>query len=81
MCVCEVKKAKRGGRRHPAVPEMALFGNKLSSYAITQLSELLEDDEKLNKIVLDLEEVRVRVCFCLFFKTCISLRCDFGKRV
>ncbi|XP_026795677.2 VPS37B subunit of ESCRT-I a [Pangasianodon hypophthalmus] len=37
---------------------MARFGNKLSCYSIAQLSELLEDDEKLNKIVLDLEEVQ-----------------------
>ncbi|XP_026996440.1 VPS37B subunit of ESCRT-I a [Tachysurus fulvidraco] len=37
---------------------MARFGNKLSSYSISQLSELLEDDEKLNNIVLDLEEVQ-----------------------
>ncbi|KAK3539099.1 hypothetical protein QTP86_024034 [Hemibagrus guttatus] len=36
---------------------MARFGNKLSSFSIAQLSELLEDDEKLNNIVLDLEEV------------------------
>ncbi|KAI5091304.1 VPS37B subunit of ESCRT-I a isoform X1 [Silurus meridionalis] len=37
---------------------MARFGNKLSSYSIAQLSELLEDDEKLNQIVQDLEEVQ-----------------------
>ncbi|TSR04307.1 Vacuolar protein sorting-associated protein 37B [Bagarius yarrelli] len=37
---------------------MARFGNTLSSYSISQLSELLEDDEKLNEIVLELEEVQ-----------------------
>lgn len=45
---------------------MALFANKLSSYSIAQLSELLEDDEKLNKIVLDLDEVRSCLVFVLF---------------
>lgn len=50
------------------MPEMARFGNKLSTFSITQLSELLEDDEKLSSIVLDLEEVRVCFIFKFFFK-------------
>ncbi|XP_062874211.1 VPS37B subunit of ESCRT-I a [Trichomycterus rosablanca] len=37
---------------------MARFGASLSSYSISQLSELLEDDEKLEQIVLDLDEVK-----------------------
>lgn len=37
---------------------MSGFGNKLSGYTMTQLNELLEDDDKLNKIVVDMEEVR-----------------------
>ncbi|XP_051533962.1 VPS37B subunit of ESCRT-I a [Myxocyprinus asiaticus] len=37
---------------------MAGFGNKLSSYSIIQLSELLEDDEKLNKIINDTDEIK-----------------------
>lgn len=53
---------------------MARFGNKLSAFSITQLSELLEDDEKLSSIVLDLEEVRV-------YFISFSLRCDFRKRL
>lgn len=40
-----------------AVPDMAGFGNKLSSYTLTQLNELLEDDEKLNKFIDESEEV------------------------
>lgn len=36
---------------------MAGFENKLSSYTLTQLNELLEDDEKLNKFIDDSEEV------------------------
>ncbi|KAJ8379294.1 hypothetical protein SKAU_G00000720 [Synaphobranchus kaupii] len=36
---------------------MSGFGNKFSSYSMTQLNELLEDDEKLNKIVQEMEEV------------------------
>ncbi|KAI1900941.1 hypothetical protein AGOR_G00055010 [Albula goreensis] len=37
---------------------MSGFGNKFSSYSMTQLNELLEDDEKLNKIVEEMEEVQ-----------------------
>ncbi|XP_076848350.1 VPS37B subunit of ESCRT-I a [Brachyhypopomus gauderio] len=37
---------------------MARFGTELSAYSIAQLSELLEDDEKLNQIVQDMEEVQ-----------------------
>ncbi|KAM9447143.1 VPS37B subunit of ESCRT-I a [Clarias gariepinus] len=37
---------------------MARFGTQLSSYSLLQLSELLEDDEKLSSIVLDLDEVQ-----------------------
>ncbi|XP_036385798.1 VPS37B subunit of ESCRT-I b [Megalops cyprinoides] len=37
---------------------MSGFTNKLSSYSMTQLNELLEDDEKLNKIVEEMDEVR-----------------------
>ncbi|XP_061118122.1 VPS37B subunit of ESCRT-I b [Conger conger] len=39
---------------------MSGFTEKLSSYTMTQLNELLEDEEKLNKIVQDLEEGRVK---------------------
>ncbi|KAF4074663.1 hypothetical protein AMELA_G00241770 [Ameiurus melas] len=37
---------------------MARFGNKLSACSIAQLMELLEDDEKLHRIVQDLDEVQ-----------------------
>ncbi|XP_064163846.1 VPS37B subunit of ESCRT-I b [Anguilla rostrata] len=37
---------------------MSGFTEKLSSYTLTQLNELLEDDEQLNKIVQDLEETQ-----------------------
>ncbi|XP_030647205.1 VPS37B subunit of ESCRT-I a [Chanos chanos] len=37
---------------------MAGFGNKLSAYSMTQLNELLEDDEKLNKIIKDMDEIK-----------------------
>ncbi|XP_048043224.1 VPS37B subunit of ESCRT-I a [Megalobrama amblycephala] len=37
---------------------MAGFGNKLSSYTLTQLNELLEDDEKLNKFIDESEEIK-----------------------
>jgi len=40
-----------------AVQDMAGFENKLSSYTLTQLNELLEDDEKLNKFIDESEEV------------------------
>lgn len=41
-----------------AVPDMAGFASKLSSYSLVQLNELLEDDEKLNQIINDMEEIK-----------------------
>uniref|UniRef100_A0A8C7CN92 VPS37B subunit of ESCRT-I n=1 Tax=Oncorhynchus kisutch TaxID=8019 RepID=A0A8C7CN92_ONCKI len=37
---------------------MSGFGNKFSSYSMTQLNELLEDDDKLNSIVQEMEEMQ-----------------------
>ncbi|KPP74362.1 vacuolar protein sorting-associated protein 37B-like [Scleropages formosus] len=37
---------------------MSDFGDKFSSYSLTQLNNLLEDDDKLDKIVQDMEEVQ-----------------------
>ena len=37
--------------------EMAEFNEKFSSFSMTQLNELLEDDEKLNSIVKEMNEV------------------------
>uniref|UniRef100_A0A4W5PCM5 VPS37B subunit of ESCRT-I n=1 Tax=Hucho hucho TaxID=62062 RepID=A0A4W5PCM5_9TELE len=37
---------------------MSGFGNKFSSYSMTQLNELLEDDDKLNSIVQEMEEMK-----------------------
>ncbi|XP_059406822.1 VPS37B subunit of ESCRT-I a [Carassius carassius] len=37
---------------------MAALENKLRSYTLTQLNELLEDDEKLNKFIDDSEEIK-----------------------
>ncbi|KAJ8286689.1 hypothetical protein GJAV_G00042030 [Gymnothorax javanicus] len=37
---------------------MSEFTENLSSYTMTQLNELLEDDDKLNKIIEDLEETQ-----------------------
>ena len=36
---------------------MSNFSDKFSAYTMTQLNELLEDDDKLNKIVQEMEEV------------------------
>ncbi|XP_041755974.2 vacuolar protein sorting-associated protein 37B-like [Coregonus clupeaformis] len=37
---------------------MSGFWNKFSSYSMTQLNEMLEDDDKLNKIVQEMEEMQ-----------------------
>ncbi|XP_064867756.1 vacuolar protein sorting-associated protein 37B-like isoform X1 [Oncorhynchus nerka] len=37
---------------------MSGFGNKFSSYSMTQLNEMLEDDDKLNKIIQEMEEMQ-----------------------
>lgn len=39
------------------VTEMSGFWNKFSSYSIAQLNEMLEDDDKLNIIIQEMEEV------------------------
>ncbi|KAM6987062.1 VPS37B subunit of ESCRT-I b [Aplochiton taeniatus] len=38
--------------------EMAVFNDKLSSFTMAQLNELLEDDEKLNSIIKEMDEMR-----------------------
>ena len=53
---------------------MTTFTPKLSAYTMTQLNELLEDDEKLSNIVQEMDEVRALcvcapVCLCL----CVSV--------
>ncbi|XP_020330014.2 vacuolar protein sorting-associated protein 37B [Oncorhynchus kisutch] len=37
---------------------MSGFWNKFSSYSMTQLNEMLEDDDKLNKIIQEMEEMQ-----------------------
>ncbi|XP_029572443.1 vacuolar protein sorting-associated protein 37B [Salmo trutta] len=37
---------------------MSAFWNKFSSYSMTQLNEMLEDDDKLNKIIQEMEEMQ-----------------------
>ena len=36
---------------------MSSFSNKFSAYTMTQLNEILEDDEKLTKMVQEMDEV------------------------
>lgn len=43
---------------------MSLFPNKFGAYTMTQLNEILEDDEKLTKIVLEMDEVGQTTFFC-----------------
>ncbi|XP_071013041.1 vacuolar protein sorting-associated protein 37B-like [Oncorhynchus clarkii lewisi] len=40
------------------VTEMSGFWNKFSSYSMTQLNEMLEDDDKCNKIIQEMEEMQ-----------------------
>lgn len=48
-----------GAERHnnKATGEMSGFENRLQSYSSTQLHELLEDDDKLRRMVREMEEV------------------------
>lgn len=55
-----VWKARRGfthGEKHTARAKMSSFSNKFSAYTMTQLNEFLEDDEKLLKMVQEMDEV------------------------
>lgn len=46
-----------GQQKRTTAVKMSLFPNKFSAYTMTQLNEFLEDDEKLTKMVLEMEEV------------------------
>lgn len=37
---------------------MSSYSNMFSSYTMTQLNEILEDDEKLTKMIQEMDEVR-----------------------
>lgn len=43
---------------------MSSFSNKFSAYTMTQLNEILEDDEKLTKMVHEMDEVCQANRFC-----------------
>lgn len=43
---------------------MSAFSSMFSAYTMSQLNEILEDDEKLTKMVLEMEEVGLRGVFC-----------------
>lgn len=52
-----------GQRERTTATKMSVFPNKFGSYTRTQLDEILEDDEKLTKMVLEMEEVSEAVVF------------------
>lgn len=37
---------------------MSAFSSKFGAYTMTQLNEFLEDDEKLTKMIQEMDEVR-----------------------
>lgn len=47
--------------KNKAMGEMSGFENRFHSYSTTQLHELLEDDDKLRKIVREMDEVGDRI--------------------
>ncbi len=56
----ETSLRQRSGERHSnnkAMGEMSGFENRLQSYSSTQLHELLEDDDKLRRMVREMDEV------------------------
>lgn len=44
--------------------KMTSFSNKFGAYTMTQLNEILEDDEKLTKMVHEMDEVCLPAAFC-----------------
>lgn len=43
---------------------MSSFANKFNDYTMTQLNEILEDDEKLTKMIQEMDEVCEDFRFC-----------------
>lgn len=60
VTVGTAKGAKIGQQQQTTTAKMSAFTNKFSAYTKTQLNEILEDDEKLTKMVLEMEEVGLR---------------------
>lgn len=53
----EANRGNIGEREHKITAKMSSFYNKFSGYTMTQLNEILEDDEKLTKMVQEMDEV------------------------
>lgn len=65
---CHGRRGAFPGQQEPTTTaKMSLFPNKFSAYTMTQLNEILEDDEKLTKMVLEMEEVGESCVFLGFF--------------
>lgn len=57
----EQRGTERDPRRGRTAAKMSSFPNKFGGYTMTQLNEFLEDDEKLTKMVHEMDEVRFSV--------------------
>lgn len=51
------KRGTTAEEKHTTAAKMSSFFNKLSGYTLVQLNEILEDDEKLTKMVQEMDEV------------------------
>lgn len=63
---CHSLNGERRDRRRgeTTTAKMSSFSNKFGSYTMTQLNEILEDDEKLSKMVHEMDEVCSALRFC-----------------
>lgn len=63
------RRDRRRGETQPELTEqkrekMTSFSNKFGAYTMTQLNEILEDDEKLTKMVHEMDEVCLPAALC-----------------
>lgn len=53
----EARRGTVAEEKHTTTVKMSSFSNKFSEYTLTQLNEILEDDEKLTKMIQEMDEV------------------------
>lgn len=58
VTIWTARRESTGEEKHTTTAKkMSSFFNKFSAYTMTQLNEILEDDEKLTKMVQEMDEV------------------------
>lgn len=57
VTIWEARRGTTDEEKRTTRAKMSSFSNKFGAYTMTQLNEILEDDEKLSKMVQEMDEV------------------------